>query len=298
MTTVKMSVGMQLEQRWDAALRALRAQAPEMCRDWLRHSRLVAIADGALVVGVPDGDTIELIEEFVLAPHGSTVEWYLPGWKVRLVPCPPQEQGTGEAGDEGQIEADAFVHPELARFAQSLLEEGSWVEYWWPDPYTMAFWGEILSHGAFMAWHSVRLRYHHQPPDRWAPTVRLDLDHLGTICGDHRRTAAGGHGTGLDLQAIAWDAAFARRIRYCAAMDALDLLEAEGVAAVERRESGRGVACRLRVFSLLPLLTPEQAARLKPRSQKDHSRWLLDHGLDAPAWERLTVQHLALPPME
>jgi len=46
------------------------------------------------------------------------------------------------------------------------------------------------------------------------------------------------------------------------------------------------------------LLTPAQVAELDPVSQQLHSRWLLKQDLDPASWERLTVRHLALPPIE
>jgi len=79
---------------------------------------------------------------------------------------------------------------------------------------------------------------------------------------------------------------------------ALDRLQSEGVAVVERRGKPPRITYRVRVFTLLPLLTPAQVADLRPSTQQRHSRWLLKQNLDPASWERLTVRHLALPPIE
>jgi hypothetical protein len=76
---------------------------------------------------------------------------------------------------------------------------------------------------------------------------------------------------------------------------AFDRLQAEGVAVVERRGEGLHLTYRVRVFTLLPLLTPAQVADLHTLSQERYSRWLLKQDLDLAGWERLTVRHLALP---
>jgi len=73
--------------------------------------------------------------------------------------------------------------------------------------------------------------------------------------------------------------------------------ETTAAKEMEWRGEGLRVTYRVRVLTLVPLLTPAQVAGLHPMIQEAHSRRLLRQGPDPASWERLRVRHLALPPL-
>jgi len=61
---------------------------------------------------------------------------------------------------------------------------------------------------------------------------------------------------------------------------ALDILQRSGLVRVRRRGVGPMSSYDFTVRRVLPLLQPEQVARLSPGLQRDHALWLARHGAD------------------
>jgi hypothetical protein len=214
--------------------------------------------------------------------------------------------GKGEEEDEGQedaaVEVDAVTDPALARFDVSLA---GWSKL---ANYAMDFWAELLGPIPFLTWLAIRREDIRRTKTEWTPTIHFSASHLARLAANGSRQAITGVWRTCRAASIVERGEPCPRCaergsrpegRVCRFWKpgAMDRLQAEGVAVVERRGQGLHVTYRLRVFSLLPLLTPAQVLDLHPATQQLHSRWLLHQGLDPASWERLTVRHLALPPL-
>jgi hypothetical protein len=256
------------------------------------------------------------IEQCVLPAHGPALEEYFPGLTVKVVPFPPGWKGkapvaapaaagsqvaaqpsaaAGVAG--GRIEVDVAADPLLAAFDRDSLA-GSGLER-----YAFRFWPEIVGRTAFLVWTVLR-----QPdPGRGEAgrvrPARLSLTELAfAAAGGNLQAITGAPCVCRALGAVEGEIRrdFRPRPRAYRQPGALERLQAEGLAAVRRRDGGRGggAVYRVRVLNPLPLLAPDQALRLSLAGQREHARWLLECNLGPAAWERLTTRHLALPPLE
>ncbi len=314
----------EMERRWDECLFELSCtMTPATFNTWLAGSRLLALDGDSLTVGVVRAAAAEWLEHTFLPACRGTLGRHFPGLAaVHVLPLAGASHGggngTGEAGatppavgaaqpaageEDEAVECDAVTDPALARFDVSLA---GWSKL---ANYAMDYWSELLGPTAFQTWLAIRHEDMRRTKTEWTPPMTFSVSHLARKAakGDRRNI------TGV------WRACRAASMRqrgepcaHCAerggqieaphscrywSPGALDRLQAEGVAIVERRGEGLRVTYRVRVFTLLPLLTPAQVAGLHPTTQEAHSRWLLRQGLDPASWERLTVRHLALPPL-
>jgi hypothetical protein len=317
----------EMDRRWAECLSELSCRmSPATFDTWLAGSRLLALDGDGLTLGVVHGAAAEWLEHRFLPACRDTIDRHFPGlaavharplaqgsngngaWEAGAAPAAegeaqsPAGAGSGVEEDEA-IECDSVTDPALARFDVS---QSGWSKL---ANYALDFWAELLGPTAFQTWQVIRHEDMRRIKTEWTPTMTFSVSHLA-------RKAAGGNRK--DITGV-WRACRAASIvergepcAHCAerggqieaahrcryrSPGALDRLQAEGVAVVERRGEGQHVTYRLRVFTLLPLLTPAQVADLHPATQQDHNRWLLRQGLDPASWERLTVRHLALPPL-
>lgn len=307
----------EMERRWDEFLEEVRlGVTPASFDSWLRGSRALALEGEVLVVGVVHGGAAEWIEKRMLPAQRRALDRYFPGVAVKVRPLHATGNGNGqgpapdgqdlpagEADDEADeaVEFDAVTDPALARFDVSLA---GWSKL---ANYALDFWAELLGPVAFMTWLVIRHEDIRRKKTAWTPTMRYSVSHLAALAAGGNRQAITGVWRTCHAASILKDGKPCAR---CAERGgqvvephvcrywrpgALDRLHAEGIAIVERRGEGGGTVYRVRVFTLLPLLTPAQVADLGPGSQQRHSRWLLKQNLDTANWERLTVRHLALP---
>lgn len=307
----------EMERRWDEFLEeASLGMTPATFDSWLRGSRVLALEGDVLVVGVVHGGAAEWIEKRMLPAQGSALDRHFPGLAVQVRPLQAAGDGNGQgpapggrdrpagepAGEDDEaVEFDAVTDPALARFDVSLA---GWSKL---ANYALDFWAELLGPVAFMTWLVIRHEDIRRTKTAWTPTMSYSVSHLAALAaGGNRQAITGVWRTCHAASIVKHDKPCAR----CAERGgqvvephvcrywrpgALDRLHAEGIANVERRGEGRSTVYRVRVFTLLPLLTPAQVADLGPVSQQRHSRWLLRQNLDPASWESLTVRHLALP---
>lgn len=309
----------EMERRWDEFLaEASLGMTTATFDSWLRGSRVLALEGDVLVVGVAHGGAAEWIEKRMLPAQGSALERHFPGMAVQVRPLHAAGNGNGQgpapagrdrlADEDGEddeadeaVEFDAVTDPALARFDVS---QAGWSKL---ANYALDFWAELLGPVAFMTWLVIRHEDIRRKKTAWTPTMSYSVSHLGALAAGGNRQAITGvwrtchaasmvkHGKPCARCAERGGQVVEPHVCRYWRPGALDRLRAEGVAIVERRGDGRHTVYRVRVFFLLPLLTPAQVADLSPGSQQRHSRWLLKHNLDTASWERLTVRHLALP---
>jgi hypothetical protein len=71
----------------------------------------------------------------------------------------------------------------------------------------------------------------------------------------------------------------------CRDIGALDVLRRERLVQVVRRSGGQMSSYTFRVLKTLPVLRPDQVARLSTRLQRDHRVWLQRRGIDLAAYD-------------
>jgi hypothetical protein len=211
------------------------------------------------------------------------------------------EDGEGEV--DAAIEVEPIIDPALARFEVSVA---GWSKL---ANYALDFWAELLEPAAFLTWMAIRREDTRRTKTEWTPAMSVSASRLALLAAAGNRQAITGVWRTCRAASMVEGGepcprcaerggrvVGSHRCRF-RKPGALDRLQAEGLAIVGQRGEGLHVTYRVRVFALPPLMTPAQVADLCPSSQECHSRWLLRQGLDLESWERLTVRHLALPPL-
>jgi hypothetical protein len=181
------------------------------------------------------------------------------------------------------------------------VEAGGWLKL---PLYAITFWWELIGPLAAAIWLVVRstdTRRQPAGPDplgRWTPPIRINLDQLAhQLAGGNRLTVAG---VWRICQRFSPDDPGA--CQDCPQRDAagvvgpvdgpcrfrlpgaLEVLEAEGLARLDRGGSARNDTYQVSVIRSFPLLSPQQAGRLHPATQARHEHWLLRNGVDVDAW--------------
>jgi hypothetical protein len=136
--------------------------------------------------------------------------------------------------------------------------------------YALYFWRPYLGNTAFALWELL-LSFCYSDCDTAYPSVsRLarmltNSDHSRAVVTRRRRTKRAANG---DVPSQA---------RY---LGALGVLRRERLVQVMRRGHGPTARYTFRVLRSLPLLRPEQVARVSPSLQRDHAAWLERYGID------------------
>lgn len=138
--------------------------------------------------------------------------------------------------------------------------------------YALYFWRPYLGNTAFALWELL-LSFCYGERDIAYPSIsRLarmltNSDHSRAVVTGRRRAGRDG--------AAPRGAGSERNPSRCAG--ALDVLCREGLVEVTRRGHGPTASYTFRVRKTLPLLRPDQVARLSPSLQRDHANWLERH---------------------
>jgi len=142
--------------------------------------------------------------------------------------------------------------------------------------YALYFWRPYLGNTAFALWELL-LSFCYGDCDIAYPSISRLARMLTNS--DHSRAVV----TGRRRRGDPCD----RRTRPCGA---LDVLRRERLVQVMRRGQGPTASYTFRVLKSLPLLRPEQVARLSPSLQRDHSTWLERYGIDAQTYHQACLQ--------
>jgi len=143
--------------------------------------------------------------------------------------------------------------------------------------YALYFWRPYLGNTAFALWELL-LSFCYGDRDIAYPSIaRLariitNSDHSRAVITGRRRTAQDAHQQG-----------------------ALQILCREGLVQVMRRGHGPTARYTFRVLKSLPLLRPEQVARLCPKLQRDHAAWLERYGIDEQTYRQAFGDHSDAP---
>jgi hypothetical protein len=142
--------------------------------------------------------------------------------------------------------------------------------------YALYFWRPFLGNTAFALWE-LMLSFCYGDCDTAYPSIsRLarmltNSDHSRAVVTGRRRTERAANG---DVPSEG---------RY---LGALGVLRRERLVQVMRRGHGPTTRYTFRVLKSLPLLRPEQVARLSPSLQRDHAAWLERYGIDLQTYRQ------------
>jgi hypothetical protein len=280
---------------------------------WLPRYRRQIDDTASLVAGRPATVAFEVatpetpaVDEAVQPPPGEDASAHRsPASRPRDAPRnaggPPRRQGSSPAPSRP---AAAPTRPQPSRLAAFDVESTGWSKL---PHYVLHFWWRLLGPYAGSVWLLVRSADTRPNPTPWTPGIRLTVTQiLGATGADSRRVIAGASRTcnGRDRRPRGPACPnFSGRggredgdVCRCHQPGALDMLEAEGVAVIERPGPGARCGYLICVCRSLPLLTPHQVSRLDSDTQKRHATWLQARGLDLKSWARLTARHLVAPP--
>jgi hypothetical protein len=137
--------------------------------------------------------------------------------------------------------------------------------------YALYFWRPYLGSTAFALWELL-LSFCYGDTDIAYPSISRLARMLTNS--DHSRAVVMGR-----RNAKASAARMEAKERY---PGALEVLRRERLVQVFCRGHGPTARYTFRVLKTLPLLRPDQVARLSPRLQRDHAAWLERYGIDGP----------------
>lgn len=132
--------------------------------------------------------------------------------------------------------------------------------------YVIKFWLPLLGAEAFGVYLLLRAIYYN-PDRKWTRTRSVYLQLLADTCGCHRQTLIGRDGTTGKL----WN------------------LQTEGIAKIKVTGNTKTRRYVIKVLNTLPLLTPDQLAKLPRLLQHEHDTFLMMAKLDKEEWEQLDL---------
>ena len=152
--------------------------------------------------------------------------------------------------------------------------------------YALYFWRPYLGGTAFDLWELL-LSFCYGDTDTVYPSIsRLarmlsNSERSRRVITGRNRAAGAGDGT----------------LRTYRGDGALDVLLRERLVQIRRDGEGHLSSYTFRVCRALPLLRPEQVARLCPSLQRDHARWLQRYGIDPAAYREAFESSVPVEPI-
>jgi hypothetical protein len=140
--------------------------------------------------------------------------------------------------------------------------------------YAHCFWRPYLGNTAFALWELL-LSFCYGDCDTAFPSISRLARMLTNS--DHSRAVVMGR---RSTKGAAGDGAASKR----RSAGALDVLRRERLVQVMQRGQGPTTRYTFRLLQSLPLLRPEQVARLSPGLQRDHALWLERYAIDTQAY--------------
>lgn len=257
-----------LEKLWEATLADAQLQMTRGTFDtWMKGTHALYLEDGALVVATPNAYAIEWLEnrlrrtiETTLARHHHTggVKFIVAGG------APPAASGETVLVEAAK-DAEATRPPQPSKGVLELMEFDPTIRGWQQLPaYASQFWLPYLGHGPYLLWQTIRS---FGQGEAWPSIVTL----ADILCGGNRQQIIG------------------RTVRGIYRPGWLEVLETERIIWYKRK----GQNYLFRVLDRLPLLTPQQVARLSKSRQRAHQKFLAKANVDMQEWQQLTLASLS-----
>lgn len=224
----------------------------------LRGSVAVSLVDEQLTVEATSQFNVDWLNERLNAVIARTATW-IAGRPVEVTFVRRGSRSI-RAGNE-----DAGADTSVTFYNFDILTRG----YVTIPSYAIKFWLPLLGAEAFGVYLLLRAIYYN-PHRRWTRTRSVYLQLLADTCGCHRQTLIGRDGKSGKL----WN------------------LQNEGIAKIRVTGNTKTRRYVIKVLNSLPLLTPQQLAKLPPLLQSEHSTFLMMAKLDKDEWEQL---HLIKP---
>jgi len=281
---------------WQQALSELELQMTHATFDtWLRGSECSAYdADShVLTVAVKNNYAVEWLENRLYSMIDRTLKRITGnGVSARfIVPEEPPRQSMGSQPESIDSDSDPDWHS--PDFDPSDTKK---VAGWIPLPeYATLFWAPLLGAAAWRIWEIVRRSDKRAQKTEFTPALRYSIPQLARLVPCARQSITGRNiRCDPDYPGAQLIEARGGRARLGGESEkmwvrrlpgALDFLQREGVATVERSGARKSAVVILSVRVNLPLLHPAQLDHLPPDIQAEHDRWLSEHGLDPEDWQ-------------
>jgi hypothetical protein len=278
------------DQIWQTALGELQLQLTGATFDtWLKRTNLIASEDGMFVIGVHNGYAKDWLEHRLLSMIkrtltnivGHSVEVRFAVWNKEI------EAGEGgpllQSKSPDSLSAPALPEPE-GDVEEFVLPDFDTREAGWQHltHYDLLFWYPYLGRIGWRVWAIVRATDKRKEKDEWTPPKRWTAPAMSDLVPCSKQMLLGVNRRCKEITpgAQLLDGVWVVRTR-----GAFETLVEEAVARIEKRGNPPRFTYWISVLVKLPLLRPDQIARLPAALQVKHDQWLDDHGLDATKWD-------------
>lgn len=286
-------------QLWDKALDELQGQMTRPMFDtWLAGTCASEDrSNGRLVIACKSAYAVEWLDNRLRATIERTVA-YLHGGPIDIAFTVATTQGPHPKPAPMEI-AESTPAPEASEPHPAPSFDTLSAGYTAIANYALRFWAPFLAtqnRHAFRVWEIVRETDRRRTKDVWTPAKRYTVPELcatipcsrQALMGVNRRANEGQPGAQyLGIQTV--DQSTGEIVTengwYIHQDGALDVLQREGVAQIERRGERSRAIYRISVLVRFPLLHPSQAAFLPASVQVAHDAWLNEHSLEPDDWQ-------------
>jgi hypothetical protein len=294
-----MTVTTNPQQLWTTALGELELQMTRATFDtWLRGSTATAMDDDThtLTVAVKNSYAVEWLQNRLYIPVERTIQRITGnGTRVAFVVETPIARPMIAASGAPSSDAAAPITDswEAPNFDPSDTKK---VPGWIPLPeYATLFWAPLLGASAWRVWEIVRRSDKRHEKTEFTPPLRFSIPQLArlvpcaqqSLTGRNVRCEEGTPGA-RQIEARGGRDRFGGEPETIWAIrfpGALEILEREGLAEVERHGDRKAAVVIVSVKVSLPLLHPSQVERLTADLQAEHDRWIGEHGMDPTDWQ-------------
>jgi hypothetical protein len=296
------------QQLWSHALTELELQMTRATFDtWLRNTRCIDYADDTLVIACMNSYAVEWLENRLYPVIQRTLGRLTEnGTRARFI----VEQQQPRPGDKQHL-IEHESQPEIVQAMEKIYtrESEKWdepdfdpsdtkkVAGWIPlSEYATLFWAPLLGAAAWRVWELVRRNDKRREKTEFTPPLRFSVPQLAKLvpcaqqsltgrnvrCDPDRPGAQQIEAHGGRQRISSGEPELIWAVHY---PGALEILEREGIAEIERIGKRKGAVVIIAVRVNLPLLHPSQVEQLAADLQADHDRWVGEHGLDPVAWQ-------------
>lgn len=242
---------------WERTLEDLELQlASATYQTHLAHTRSVSVKGDVVVVEAKSDFSMEWLNDQLNAVITETLV-HMAGRAMSVVFVGPRAKP--KAMDPHTEQPDALVK----YYDFDILTRG-WVHV---PSYAIKFWMPLVGMEAFGSYLLLRAIYYNELGAKWTRTRTVYLQLLADTVGCHRQTLVGRSGARGKL----WN------------------LVDEGIAHIKVTGNTKTRRYVIKVLVNLPLLTPEQLAKLPSLLRREHRDFLIMAKLEETEWEQLSL---------